>query len=79
MRMSCLEKMEECNLSPFSSPGKNSLSPRYRKTLSPYAKEDREKPRPKGKPKTVHEKQSERRKIDNEKRSVTPKQKIRNE
>ena len=42
-RISCLEKMQEYDLSPFSSPGKNSFSPRYRKTLSPYARDDKEK------------------------------------
>jgi hypothetical protein len=50
--------MEECNISPFSSPGKNSFSPRYRKTLSPYARDDKEKTKLKAKTKAYHEKHS---------------------
>ena len=56
--------MEECNLSPFSSPGKNSFSPRYRKTLSPYARDEKEKMKLKVKPKGAQEKHGEKRKVE---------------
>jgi hypothetical protein len=38
-RTICQEKMEECNLSPFSSNGGSSLSPKYQKVHSPRHKE----------------------------------------
>jgi len=54
--------MEQCELSPFSSPGASSLSSRCRKTLSPRIKDQKEKKNTKSKPLILQEKPYERKK-----------------
>jgi hypothetical protein len=47
--------MEECYLSPFSSPGGSSISPQYRKVTSPLPKDDKDKKKSKSKPNLAQE------------------------
>jgi hypothetical protein len=55
-RNGCSQKMEQCNLSPFSSNGGSSYSPKYAKKTSPCLKDHKEKKKVKSKPVLMIEK-----------------------
>lgn len=66
-------------MSPFSSPGGSSFSPRLRKTLSPSFKMDKEKRKLKPKNTLPQEKYPERKKTEVDKRDHKVKPKMTNE